>query len=257
MRALRLAIRLTPTANVIVKTAGNPSGIAETAVAKANRKDSNKQKKVIMLTINWFKVIKAAIVAILVVALIVFGYGYFRERSKHENTKIELAVKTQEVTKLLDENGKIYSRVAEYKKTISELKDYGDSIEQKMYAEAKANKLKDYQISKLQYALIEARDSIKTNLVDSIILVKGIRYDKYGEFRNDYLDAQVYIEADSMTAELQYKYTIELYMTDSWTKRKFFLWRWFGMKGKTQQFDFKCTDPNANVKVLRSINTND
>lgn len=209
-----------------------------------------------MINIDPIKLIFVILLLVSMAAGVFFGVKYFKEVKDHRDTKIELSVKTDTLTHLADENGKIYARIGEYNKTISELKHSNDSIEQKMFTEAKLNNIRNNQINKLQYALIEVRDSLRTSIGKTNIIIHGIMYDKKASFNNGFLSADLYFSVDSNCADLTYKYVSELYMTDSWSKPKFFLWRWFGLKGKTQQFDFKSSDPNAEIKVLRSINVN-
>lgn len=206
--------------------------------------------------IKYIKYIKITLFVIVAIAAIIFAKLYFDKCKAYKNQSIELEVKTQATTILTDKAGHLYARVLSYDKKVKSIKQSHDSIEIKLMQQAKLNKLKDYQISQLQYALIESKDSISGIIYDTITLMQGIKYDKFGTFNNGYLSANIYIVSDSTVAELTYKYATELYMIESYTKSKFFLWRWFGFKGKNQQFDFKCSDPNADIKVVRSINVN-
>lgn len=205
--------------------------------------------------INKTKLITAAILLILIVAVVILAASLFYERMERIDTEIELKVKTQTIQTYLDKEGKLVARVEEYHKSVRDMKNSSDSVERKLYEEMRLSGLRACQIEKLQYALIESLDTLKTHVIDSVTIIQGIRYDKYARFSNNYLTADIYIVGDSTVAELNYKYTTELYMMESWTKPKFFLWRWLGFRGKNKQYDFKCSDPNANIKVLRSIIT--
>lgn len=210
-----------------------------------------------MIALNrLFKILKYTIPVVAILLAFLFAYLYIQEKKEHKDTRTELDVKTQDVQILTDQTGKLYGRVLSYEKTNRELKKSHDSIEIKLRAQAQLNGLKQRQITKLQYALIETKDSLKSRLTDTINIIQGVMYDKHATFNGQYLTADIYIVGDSAEAELIYKYSTELYMINSYTKRKFFLWRWLGIKGTQQQFDFKCSDPNADIKVLRSINTN-
>lgn len=199
--------------------------------------------------------ITLAVCVILLFSSIGLYMLWSNERKERHNTEIELSVVRDGVKKYIDKNGNPYYRIPQYQKQISDLKKSSDSIERKMLENAKLNKLKDNQIKSLQYALIEAQASIGSVIIDTLIVEKNVAYDRYAYFDNGALVADIYLKKDSNNALLKYKYTTEVYMTTSWTKRKFFLWRWLGIHGKDQQFDFRCSDTNANIKVLRSIST--
>ena len=210
-----------------------------------------------MMTISKIlKILKYALPVLAIILACLFAYLYIQEKREHKDTQIELDVKTQSIQILEDNSGNLYGRVLSYEKTNKELRRSKDSIEIKLREQASLNGLKQHQIIKLQYALIEVKDSLKSRLIDTVNIIQGVMYDKHATFFGKHLTADIYIACDSANAELTYKYTTELYMITSFTRRKFFLWRWLGINGKQQQFDFKCSDPNAEIKVMRSINTN-
>ena len=209
-------------------------------------------------------IIEIIIGAVLIAALIFLYMGYASVKKELRDTRIELQVKTTEIQTYKDKNGNLHAKVDEYNKTIAELKHTSDSIEQNLYANAKAAGIKDRQIQALKYALVESRDSlfgvltILDNVDSTDINDVLVYYNRRIYFDNGSLKAEVMVPLlESKPYAMTYSYTTELYMTDRWyrPKSKFFLWRWLGLsfQKKQNQFDIRVSDTNANIKVIRDI----
>lgn len=181
-------------------------------------------------------------------------------RKQLADTQVELQVKTTEVTKFKDKEGNWVYRTQEYTKTITELREKiaVDSIELKMYEQAKNNNLKDKQIIDMKYIMANFADTLESVFRDTIIQMQTKSFDKIAEFDNGYLHADLCYDSNSDTITMTYRHNFELYITDSWyrPKSKFFLWRWLGIsfKQKMVQSDYKISDPNSEVKIIRNIN---
>jgi len=211
------------------------------------------------------KYIITAIVALVLIAAIVILWMQLASVKKElRDTRTELSVKTSETQTYRDENGNLHAKVDQYGKHVSELKKSNDSIEQAMYANARAAGIKDRQIQSLKYALFESRDSIigLIKIFDNIDSVDVndvlVYYNRKIYFDNDNLKVEVIVPLlETKPYVLTYSYATEVFMTERWyrPKAKFFLWRWLGMsfQKKQNEFDFRVGDSNAVITVTRDV----
>ncbi len=213
--------------------------------------------------------VKTWIIIGIIAILLTIGYillwkAYVSIKKELRDTRIELSVKTGEVQTYRDKNGNLHARVDQYEKNIHELETTYDSIENKLYLNYKAAGMKDKQIESLRYALFESRDSLfgleillenQDSLAVNDILV---HYKRHIKFDNGNLKADVIVPLDpKYPYALVYNYTTECYMTERWYRPKsdFFLWKWMGItfKKKVNEFDFRVSDSNATIKLVRDI----
>lgn len=209
----------------------------------------------ILSSIRRYLILGLAIISIASISIAVGLYFHSKSLSEDlDNTRIELAVKTDTVLHLKDKNGKDFVRMASYVKTIDDLKHSNDSIETRLYNEAKNNKIKDGRIEQLQYALLNATGHIVVvekpiNVLDTN--ARNIR------FNNKYLDATVSFSPNKDTICLDYVYNTEIYVTKNTyrpkSNNKLFKWLGISFKNKRSQYDFKLSDSNAIIKDARVI----
>jgi hypothetical protein len=215
----------------------------------------------VIMKYKW--ILLVALLAIIIVAIIWLSADNKRLRQELYDTQIELTVKTSETKLYKDKYGRIHAKVDQYAKTIGELKTSNDSIERKLYENARAAGIKDRQIKELKYALFMSRDSITGIIYDHAVDTINIddlliEYVRNVEFDNGNLRANLIVPmVETKPYSLIYEYSAEAFITERWyrPKSKFFLFRWMGVsfKKKVNEFDFRLSDSNATIKVTRDI----
>ncbi len=171
------------------------------------------------------------------------------------NLIIEIDVKSEAQTKLLNIEGELVIVVNEYEKDMEALKTSKDSIEQKLYHEIEKLELKEKEVNSLKYIYNQASNVIAGIIIqDTIYKDSIVRIKTSIDFNDGFLHAV--LSNDTM---LKYQYSEELYMLNVKRKvnRKFFVWRWIGWKKilDKNKFEVRSSNPNAEIKILRSIKT--
>ena len=205
-----------------------------------------KTKIILFLTIIMILLI------IFVASLVKKTVSLSREKA---NLEIELDVKSQEQTRVVNSNGELLFSVNEYQKDIESLKKSKDSIEQKLYQEIEKLELKEKQVNKLIYIYKQASNTIVGDVIrDTIYLDSIIRISNHISFDDGFLKAQL-----SNDTVLKYQYSEELFLFDLKRKvqRKFVVWRWLGWKKiiDKNKYEVRSSNPNAEIKILRLIKT--
>ena len=195
---------------------------------------------------------------LLLITLGISLYITVTQRQHISDLQTEIQVKGDTISYYKDKNGLLVSRIGTYEKSMYELKHFSDSIEKKMFAEAKNNRIKDRKIKELSYLSISIRDSLGApvdTISDSLISTATIPEIYHSNFSNGFLNADVYMIKDKM--KLNYSYDVEIYRTKHMVRPqsdcKLFRLLGISFKKKKEVVDYKLSDPNGSVINVREI----
>lgn len=214
---------------------------------------------------------KALRIAI-VIAILLIGYGWYMTK-KYNAAKDLIRDKDNYISALVecvqqikDENGEYVGRIQQYDRTVKDLKNSKDSIERKLYEYAKSLAIKDKKIMELTAALISGGGTMTGDYYgyDTIIYIQyelepeTLHIERKATFKDDYLQADIYIPKTGDKAVMSYKNTVKLLINKHWQRerKKFFLWRWLGFGRKEIFVDIKSENPLDSIIDIRSINLN-
>jgi len=188
-------------------------------------------------------------IASLIVALLSGLYGFYSsvradiQKRRADNLQDELTVKTTEVMTYQNAAGQTVTRTIEYEKTIKQLKNSKDTIEQELYKAYKASNLKDKQIKALTKIIVDGQGGGSYADIDTLWITDTIYKGTIKKYRDNFIE--IYCYEDS----LDYKTHLELDVLEAGrlVPRKFQPFRWLNHKWELQ----KLTD-----KGLVEITTN-
>lgn len=121
----------------------------------------NKLKSILTIVATIFGIIST---------IVAMYYNYKSDKLKedNDNLKDELLVKTTEVITYQNKDGQNVTKTIEYTKTIEQLKNSIDSIEQRLYKEYKASSIKSKQIDRLTAIIATGSNSNIYTRIDTI-----------------------------------------------------------------------------------------
>jgi len=178
--------------------------------------------------------------ASLVLALLAGFFGLFSKihadkmQNERDAALDELKVKTTESYTYRNELGQTVTQTIEYQKKISDLRNSNDKLEKKIYNQIKASQLKKKQLKSVVLVASESSgggvfDSVQTILQqdkETAALDSVYHYNTIKFFNDGFLDLKVY--EDSLL--YSYRDSITIATAAQRVARKFFLWRWLGLK---------------------------
>ena len=204
--------------------------------------------------------LKTYLIGILLIAIAILGLTawFYMERDKsaraeNEELKIELEVKTDSITTYVNKDGEQVTVINEYSKSISQLKNSKDLIEQELYKAYKASNLKDKQIKALTKIIIDGQGGGVYTDIDTLWLTDTIYKGTIKKYVDDFIE--IYCYEDSLNYFPHLK--LDVLEAGRLVPRKIQPFRWLNPKWELQKLTDKgmveitTNIPNSKVFVRK------